>query len=775
MTNNNIRTYEDFLNLFPVKPRSRAGDGWLVLCPAHDDHAPSLWITLSNNPDFIVDFTCYAGCDREAVLKAKNLTWKDIRRNHERCDGGDTNNGNLCQPVNIMPKHSENGVDTPQTKGVNSVIGLTLSALAEAKQLTMDFLQSLGVSDFKLNGLKVVRIPYFTEEGQEVSVRFRMALSGNLRFKWRKGDHPLPYGLNRLAIIRKAGWVMIVEGESDCWTCWYYGLPALGAPGKSIWPTSWGEYLKGLDVYVWQEPDAQDFTLRVLATAPNLSYISAPHGIKDISEGHVRGFDVPLWLEGLKAKAESGKALKESSENAQMAANYEAARHIIKADDPLEVVADAIRGLGYGGDLKPAKITYLGATSRLLEMRRGAMPVHLLLMGPSSAGKNYTLGCVLMLMPTDAYHIIDAGSPRVLIYDDSDLQHKLLVFSEADSLPAGEDNPAASAIRNLLQDHHLHYKVTVLDPMTGEYVVREIDKPGPTTLVTTSTRSLGTQMMTRLFTLEISDSQEQIGAALKTQAELEVEGVAPPDNGLVAFQQYLQLKAPIRVIVPFARELSAAMAKMATAPRILRDFARLMSLVKSMALIRQYHRQIDHHGQIIATLADYETVRELVNEMYIDSSTGAVSDIRELVQAVIRINTSCSEGVHITNTILSKELGTGVKQITRRAVRAIKAGWLVNREQRKSYPADYAPGEPMPEAEGLPILTSLTGLISSMSTISEAKTERIDRLTHFTDSDVSIGVQSEPNLSNVGLKLNNISPKQSPDNTLAIIDKWEEV
>ena len=30
--------------------------------------------------------------------------------------------------------------------------------------------------------------------------------------------------------------------------------------------------------------------------------------------------------------------------------------------------------------------------------------------------------------------------------------------------------------------------------------------------------------------------------------------------------------------------------------------------------------------------------------------------------------------------------------------------WLVNREQRKSYPADYTTGELMPETEGLPIL-----------------------------------------------------------------------
>jgi hypothetical protein len=706
IANGTITNYADFLALFPERPRTRAGDGWLVICPAHDDHTPSLWITPAKNPDFIADFKCQAGCKSEAVLKAKQLTWADIHKNGYG-ERGNFINGKPCQPANGTLKQNQNNVGTTQTNIANDTSianGLTLSTLAEAKKLPIAFLRSLGISDFKLNRLPVVRIPYSTEDDQEVAVRFRMALSGNMRFKWRKGDHALPYGLNRLDQIRKTGWVLIVEGESDCWTGWVYGLPVLGAPGKSIWPPSWMEYLKGLQVYVWQEPEAQDFVLRVLATAPELHYILAPDGIKDISEAHIQGLDVPKWLEDLKAKAESGKELKERESNTQMATAYKAARHVIEADDPLELAADTIRGLGYGGDLKPAKITYLAATSRLLDMRPGAMPVHLLLMGPPSAGKNYTVNRVLMLLPPEAVITIDAGSPRVLIYDDSSLRHKVLIFSEADSLPAGEDNPAASAIRNLLQDHHLHYVVTMREAETGDYVVREVDKPGPTSLITTSTKSLGSQLMTRLFTLEISDDKNQIGLRLETQATLETEGIMPPDSGLVAFQQYLQFKAPIRVIVPFARELAIAMAKMAAAPRIQRDFARLISLIKSVALLRQYHRKVDGQGQIIALPEDYDTVRELVNDMYVDSSTGATNEMRKLVETVTSLDANRAEGERITNSLLAQKTGTNAKQVLRRARKAILAGWLVNKEQRKSYPADYAPGEPMPETEGLPIL-----------------------------------------------------------------------
>ena len=670
----------------------------------------------------------------EAIATLKSAFSKPARA---KGIGGDSNNGRPCQPVNPPLKQAQNKVDTPLSTVVN---GVNLATLAEAKRLSVDFLKSVGCSDFKYNGQPSVKIPYYAEDGTERAVRFRLALTAaeGARFKWRAGDHALAYGLNRLAAIRKAGWVLVVEGESDCWTCWFHYIPALGAPGKGVWPPVWGENLKGLEVYVWQEPDAEDFVLRVLKSAPDLRYIRAPDGVKDISEAHIQGLDIPTWLEELKAKAETGQALKARYDNERLAQLYNEAQAVIEAEDPLELVRDAIRGQGYGGDLKPPVITYLAGTSRLLAMRAGAMPVHLLITGVSSSGKNYTLDRVLALLPAEAYYVIDAGSPRIIIYNDAPLEHRVLVFGEADSLPAGEDNPAASAIRNLLQDHCLHYEVTVRDPVTGDYTVREVNKSGPTVLITTSTRSLGEQLMTRLFTLEIGDSKEQISAALETQATLETEGSQPLDGALVSFQRYLQFKAPFKVIVPFAGELAKAMGKMASAPRILRDFARLLSLIKAVAIIRHHRRQTDNKDRLVATFADYDTVRNLVSDVYINSSTGATSDIRKLVEAVIRLDVSRADGERITNTTLAEHLGTGVKQVTRRAKRAIKQGWIVNREQRKSYPADYAPGEPMPETEGLPLLDvdRVDAVDNEGVNDFSFKNEGVDALTPLTDGGI---------------------------------------
>jgi hypothetical protein len=702
------------------------GSGFMALCPGHGDTNPSLSVTESGGKILI---KCFAGCSPEAIVESLGLTMSDLFSDGQG-RGGYKTIGQGCEPVNTTDNHVQKGLTASMLTGVNLV------TLAEAKHLPVDFLKSLGISDFKYVGQPSVKIPYYSEDGTETAVRFRLALSGDSRFKWRKGDHAMPYGLNRLGRIRKAGWGLIVEGESDCWTAWFHNIPALGAPGKGIWPTAWCDYIKGIEVYVWQEPEAEDFVLRVLESAPDLRYIRAPDGIKDISEAHIQGFNIPTWLEGLKTGAESGQVLKARYDNERLAQLYKEAEAVIQTEDPLELVKDAIRGLGYGGDLKPALIAYLAATSRLLAMREGTMPVHLLLTGPSSSGKSYTLNLIKKLLPEAAHHTVDAGSPRTVIYNDADLQHRLLVFGEADSLPSGEDNPAASAIRNLLQDHSLHYEVTIRDPDTGDFTVRKVEKPGPTVLITTSTRSLGAQLMTRLFTLEIGDSKEQIGAALETQAALEIEGTPPLDGALVAFQHYLQLRAPLNIIVPFAGELARAMSKTASAPRILRDFARLLSLIKSTAVIRHHWRQTDGQGRMIATLEDYQTVRELVNDMYVDSSSGATSGVRALVEAVKALGKG--NGERITNSTLAKHLGIGIMRTSRLAKRAIKQGWLVNREQRKSYPADYAPGEPMPEVEGLPLLgVNTVNMVNSeaVNTFS-FKNEGVNTLTALTDGNI---------------------------------------
>ncbi|MBI4236305.1 MAG: hypothetical protein HY688_03000 [Chloroflexi bacterium] len=627
-------------------------------------------------------WNCFNGCDQEAVLDAlrdKGL-WPD------RKEGSRTSHGEKGDKV----------TNSPARPG-----GLDVSTLAASKHLSLALLREWGVGDSHRRGVTRVTIPYLSPGGDTLAIRYRLSLDGGQRFLWRRGDKVHLYGLNKAKAIRERGWVLLVEGESDTWTAWQHDVPALGIPGKSTWRRDWADHLVGLDVYLWQEPDAADLVGRVAADVPGLRVIRAPDGTKDLNDAQVQGWDVVALVEQEKERAVPASELLRIQADRRAAELREEAAPVLEAPDPLALVERAIRASGYGGDIGPPLVCYLASTSRLLTMQHGAMPVHLLLLGPPSSGKTFTWQVILRLLPEEAHHIVDAGSPRVIIYDDAPLAHRVLVYGEADSLPAGEDNPAASAIRNLAQDGELHYNVTIRDPETGDFTSREVRKPGPTVLITTAVKPLGEQMMTRFFILDVPDDAKQVRAALTAQARAEMEGTAPPDGALLAFQGYLQTLVPWKVVVPFADELAQAIGQSRAAPRILRDFARLLSLVKAAAVLRHPHRRRDVRGRLVAEVDDYRLVHGLVAGIYEASVTGVTPRVTNVVTKVRELHDADAER-RITYSVVASALDIHRDLARRRAATAIRSGWLVNRETRKGHQADLAPGDPLPERQGLP-------------------------------------------------------------------------
>jgi hypothetical protein len=595
-----------------------------------------------------------------------------------------------------VPGHSE-----PMT----APAGVTMAILAEALNLEISFLQEQGISDCKKSGQPAVRIPYLDHDGQPLAVKWLLNLWGDKAgFERRKGDKPALYGLRNLDSIRQAGGVFLVDGPFDFWVCWHHGIAALGLPGKGVWRDDWSQYLSGLEVFLF-EKDAPALAPRLAPSVQDLQIIRMPEGFDNLTAAHLQGMDlIDLLQPSLSQTVPAGEFLQNRANGVLGQLEADAAA-VLTAPDPVEMVRQEIRRLGYGGDLNFPLITYLSLTSRVLAMRAGAMPVHLLLLGQPSAGKSYILVVVLKLLPPESYNKIDAGSPKVFIYDDFDYQHRVAIFSEADSLPAGEDNPAASAIRNMLQDHSLHYKVTQTDPETGQFVVREIDKPGPTVLVTTAVKRLGAQLDSRLFSLEVPDGPEQIQAALKAQANIELHGVAEPDPALIAYQSYLQAQAPWEVLVPFADQLAEEVGRLPNASRILRDYARLTSLIKAVAVLRHRNRQRDETGCLIAEIEDYALVHELVGKMYETSVTSVSDKIRNVIRAVGELRSA--NITLLTETKVAERLGISKQAITRAVKTALKQGWLVNHETKRGYPFDLDVGEPLPEALGLPDPKSL--------------------------------------------------------------------
>jgi putative DNA primase/helicase len=222
----------------------RANNGYFkALCPAHDDKEPSL--SVSEGDDGRVLIKCHAGCATEDVISSVGIRMSDL---FERCD--DTG-GEALTPLGTTA--------TAQP--------CDLEAYAGSKRLPVDFLKTLGLSELHVNGRPAIRIPYLASDGAEVTVRFRLALekspNGDGRFRWRKGSKTRLYGLWRLEQVEKAGYAVLVEGESDAQTLWYHGEPALGVPGAGTWKEEWAACLDRVPVvYAVIEPDRGGDTLR---------------------------------------------------------------------------------------------------------------------------------------------------------------------------------------------------------------------------------------------------------------------------------------------------------------------------------------------------------------------------------------------------------------------------------------------------------------------------------------------------------------------------------
>ncbi|MHB1424763.1 MAG: YfjI family protein [Gemmataceae bacterium] len=105
---------------------------------------------------------------------------------------------------------------------------LAVETLAHAKRLPPDYLHSLGVADAADQAGYVI-IDYRDAGGYTRAVRRRHSLATKAR--WKKNTHAIAYGEDHLSEAVKDGYLTVVEGESDCWTLWYHGFPALGIPG----------------------------------------------------------------------------------------------------------------------------------------------------------------------------------------------------------------------------------------------------------------------------------------------------------------------------------------------------------------------------------------------------------------------------------------------------------------------------------------------------------------------------------------------------------------
>jgi hypothetical protein len=409
-------------------------------------------------------------------------------------------------------------------------------------------------------------------------------------------------------------------------------------------------------------------------------------GAKDVSELHLQApdnFKENLRAAFKRARRWTDEARAEAEARTRRA--WEVCEALAQEPRILDRFAETLRRSGVAGESRVAKLLYLALTSRLLDK-----PVSVAVKGPSSGGKSYLTESALRFFPENAYHALTAMSERTLAYSEEPIKHRFLVVYEAAGM-SGEF--ATYLVRSLLSEGRVRYETVEKTPQGLK--ARVIEREGPTGLIVTTTAvGLHPENETRLLSLTVADTQEQTRDVLAAIAK---EGAWEADIGLWhALQEWLGSPvADRRVTIPYAEALAGLIPPIAV--RLRRDFGAVLNLIRTHAFLHQASRERDREDRIVATLEDYEAVRDLVEDLVAEGIDATVpKTVREAVSAVSRLCED-SEGEPATLAAVARELDLDKSAASRRVRRAVDAGYLKNLEDKRGKPARLVPGDPLPE------------------------------------------------------------------------------
>jgi hypothetical protein len=395
---------------------------------------------------------------------------------------------------------------------------------------------------------------------------------------------------------------------------------------------------------------------------------------------------------------------------------WPAVSDLAQAPNLMDRVVQQVQAMGVVNERELIVLTYIAATSRMLEH-----PVNLLVKGASGGGKSFTATRTLELIGPEFVNHLTSSSALSLVYDERPLAHTILFIAEANQLQADENSTFAMLVRTLISEGRIVHQTTIEDPdsPTGRRVER-IVREGPITLVVTTTGELHAENETRMLSWHVTESRDQTSAVMASLAAHAAGAVASPAD-LAVWHDYQRWAAlgPNDAVIPFAQQIATAIKPLMV--RFRRDVSSLFTFIKASALLHQAQRQVDAQGRVVATVADYALAYPIFCRVMAQSSGKSVPDnVREVVKLIAeragspaakpipgRFQRTTAVGPGNEIVISSEQIGTatgiGKSAAYRAVLAALDLGFLVNNENRRGKPFKLVVRRSVDEA-GIPLL-----------------------------------------------------------------------
>jgi hypothetical protein len=284
---------------------------------------------------------------------------------------------------------------------------------------------------------------------------------------------------------------------------------------------------------------------------------------------------------------------------------------------------DIVNQLGVINERNNIGLYNLVIDSRLLPMASaGSDALAMKNSGHYGAGKSYPLFTTLKLYPKSAYHLISSGSEKSLYSIEGGLKYKALILAEALALEShgNRDNELAFGIRTLVSEGHIKYQYTGFVDKKRVTILKTIE--GPTSLLTTTIRGkLEDQLDDRMITAHPNTSAIQTKDIIEQTAETASGNATQVDEKtLKAYQHYHDTLLSVEVVILFAEDIAAFVSQKGSLPiSARRAFKRVLSAIKTIALMYQKQRSRDAQGRCIAEISDYAIVYQLLEESFAES------------------------------------------------------------------------------------------------------------------------------------------------------------
>jgi len=257
---------------------------------------------------------------------------------------------------------------------------------------------------------------------------------------------------------------------------------------------------------------------------------------------------------------------------------------------------------------------YLAATSRKLDQ-----PLAVIIQSSSAAGKSSLMDAVLSLMPEEERAEYSAMTGQSLFYmSESDLKHKILAIVEEEGAER-----ASYALKLLQSEGELTIASTGKDPATGRLITQEYRVAGPVMIfLTTTAIEVDDELLNRCLVLTVDEGREQTRAIHHRQREAQtLEGlIQKREKARIErlHQNAQRLLRPLLVSNPYARELTF----LDHQTRARRDFPKYLTLIRTVALLHQYQREVkehEHRGEVLryieVTRSDIALANRLAHEV----------------------------------------------------------------------------------------------------------------------------------------------------------------